>query len=234
MNKTKLFQIITLPLVFILAACSSLSIPKTGSASAASSQAGRSQTQGQFNLANQPVENKLAIGILKMEGTPQAITTQQATTMLPLWQAVKSLSASNTTSSTEMQALYKQIEAVMTPDQVKTIQNLNMTQAQIQALFQQYGIQFSLGGSNLTAAQRATRVAQFQQNGGGNGGGGVSGAGGFGGGNGNGSASGTGGGTASAQRTPRPGGTGGQGGMNVLLSGQVVKVLQQRAGVSGS
>ncbi len=234
MNKTKLFALIALPIMLVLAACSGTVAPKTGSTSSQASQA-----QRQFNLANQPVENKLAIGILKMEGTPQAITAQQASSMLPLWQAVKSLSASNTTSAAEMQALYKQIEAVMTPDQVKAVQNLNMTQAQIQALFQQYGIQFNQGGSGLTAAQRATRVAQFQQNGGGNSGGSVSGAGGgFGGGAGGiggaGGTGGTGGTTASAQRTPRPGGTGGQGGMNVLLSGPVIKVLQQRAGVTGS
>ncbi len=225
MSKTKLFALIALPIMLILAACSGTPVPNTGSTSSQNSQA-----QRQFNLANQPVENKLAIGILEMEGTPQAITTQQASNMLPLWQAVKSLSTSNTTSSTEMQALYKQIEAVMTPDQVKTVQNLNMSQAQIQALFQKYGIQFNQGGSNLTAAQRATRVAQFQQNGGGNGGG-IPGAGGggFGGGTG-----GAGSGTASAQRTPSPNGSRGQGGMNVLLASPVIKVLQQRAGVSGS
>ncbi len=227
MNKTKFFALIALPLLLILAACSASPIPNTGSSAGKSSQA-----QSPFNLANQPVENKLAIGILKMEGTPQAITAQQASSMLPLWQAVKSLSTSNNTTAAEMQALYKQIEAVMTPAQVQAVQNLNMNQQQVQALFQQYGIQFNQGGSSLTPAQRATRVAQFQQNGGGNGGG-IPGAGGggFGGGTGGG---GTNSGTPSAQRTPAPGGSGGRGGMNVLLASQVIKVLQQRAGVSGS
>ncbi len=254
MLKKSLYLVFALPLILILAACSSLQIP--GVSAAANQTQGQAQGANQtrtFDLTNQPVEQKLGIGILKLEGTSNAVTAAQAKTMLPLWKAVVSLSSSNNTSATEIEAVYTQIKDTLTPDQVKAIQDLKLTGQDIQTLMQQEGIQggqFANGGGfgNLTADQRATRVAQFQQNGGaggtgaranggtggngarGFGGGGVPG-GGFGGGNFGGGAA----GQSGAQRTPVPGQSGQNsarrvGGMNLIFAQPVIKLLTQRAG----
>jgi hypothetical protein len=192
-----------------------------------------------------PLEQKLAIGTLKLEGTGQAVTAKEAADLVPLWQAIKSLDASTNTAPSEITAVYKQIEGVMTPEQTQAIQKMTWTQQDMQALMTKYGVTFGAGqagqgGQNLTADQRATRTAQFQsrtQNGGG-GAGGPGGPGGFGGQGGapGGVPGGTGGfggqggsGTAVA-RTPQPGQAGRRagGGMNIIFIDPLIKLLQTR------
>lgn len=235
MKKKTLYMLIALPVLLILAACSSLQIPGVSAKAAPSQAAAR---QGGFNQdpAKMPVEQKLGIGILKLEGTPQAVTPQQAQQLLPLWKAVKSLRTSNTSTLEEITALYQQIQGVLTPEQVQAIQKMTWTQSELQATMQQYGInfaQFANGRPTLDPSARATRVAQFQAQGGGNGGGGggggFGGAGGFGGGGFGGAQGG-----ANAQRTPVPGQNqarrGAGGGFNSLFADAVIKLLQQKAG----
>ncbi len=77
MTKKTLYVLIVLPVVFILAACASLQIPGV-SAQAQPSQAAARQGGFNANPAQMPVQQKLGIGILKLEGTPQAITPKQA------------------------------------------------------------------------------------------------------------------------------------------------------------
>ncbi len=243
MSKKTLYVIVVLPVIFILAACASLKIP---GASAQAAQPSQSARQGGFNVdpTKMSVDQKLAIGILKMEGTPQAITAPEAQQLLPLWKALKTLSTSNNTSPDEVTALYKQIEGVMTPDQVQTIQKMTWTQTDLRNLAQQNGIQFAQGGFGGTQdpSARATRIAQFQAQGGGNGGNGArtggnggfvgGGGGGFGGGGGGFGGAGGGQGGTNAQRTPQPGGQGRRavGGLNLIFINPVINLLQQRAG----
>ena len=87
-----------------------------------------------FNPSQMSLEEKLAIGTLKLEGTDLAVTAKEANDLLPLWKAVKSLSASDTTAPAEIQALYKQIEGVITSEQTQAIQKMTWTQDDMQAL----------------------------------------------------------------------------------------------------
>jgi hypothetical protein len=235
MTKKLLYTLIVLPVVAILAACAGLPIPGLGAAQAQAqpSQAARRNGQNGFNVdpAKMPVEQKLGIGILKLEGTSYAVTAKQAQDLLPLWKALKTLAANNNTSPDEITALYKQMEGVLTADQVKQIQNLTWTQTDMRALMQQYGIQFGGGfggGATLDPSARATRAAQFQNGGGGGGFGG--GGGGFGPGGGGGGQGGQGG--ANVQRTPVPGQQARRavGGMNLIFVDPVIKLLQTKAG----
>jgi hypothetical protein len=236
MLKNKLYLLVALPLVIVLGACASIaSIQIPGLTK--STQASQNPATANFNPSTMPLEQKLAIGTFELEGTPQAVTAKEATDLLPLWQAVKSLSASTNTAPSEITAVYKQIEGVMTPDQTQAIQKVTWTQTDLQALMTKYGVTFGAGqgGQNLTADQRATRTAQFQsrnQNGGAPGGAG--GAGGFGGQGGvPGGAGGFGGqgGTSTAQRTPQPGQANRRGGMgmNTMFVDPLIKLLQTRA-----
>jgi hypothetical protein len=227
MMKNKLYLLVALPMLIVLGAC----------AAKPAQAAQNNPAGGNFNPSNMPLEQKLAIGTLNLEGTDQAVTTKEATDLLPLWQAVKSLEANANTASSEITAVYKQIEGVMTPDQTQAIQKMTWTQADIQALMTKYGVTFGAGqggtgGQNLTADQRATRTAQFQsrnQNGGAPGGpGGPGDPGSFPGGpSGPGGAGGAGG--QSANGTPQPGRRGGGGGMNTMFVDPLIKLLQTRA-----
>jgi len=227
MMKNKLYLLVALPMLIVLGAC----------AAKPAQAAQNNPAGGNFNPSNMPLEQKLAIGTLNLEGTDQAVTTKEATDLLPLWQAVKSLEANANTASSEITAVYKQIEGVMTPDQTQAIQKMTWTQADIQALVTKYGVTFGAGqggqgGQNLTADQRATRTAQFQsrnQNGGAPGGpGGPGDPGSFPGGpSGPGGAGGAGG--QSANGTPQPGRRGGGGGMNTMFVDPLIKLLQTRA-----
>jgi len=149
-------------LAMLLSACAS-----TGSAATNASPSRAQGTPQPFNLANQSLESKLAIGILKMEGTNLAVTAEQAKTLLPLWKALKSLETSATTSQEEINAVYRQIEEALTQDQLQYIKDLQMTSEDFQNLMQSLGIQgtnFAGGGNfqNLSESERATRIAQFQ------------------------------------------------------------------------
>lgn len=234
-------------MILALVACSSLNLPGTNAA-ASQQQAQNGAGVANFDPAKMPVEQKLGYGTLKLEGTPQAITAEQAKTLLPLWKAVKALNTSSTTSTAEINALYKQIQDSLTPDQVQAIQTMTWTNTDMAATMKQYGIQQAQGQggfANLSPEQRATRVAQFQAQGGGNrtGGGGNGGAGFAGGGGGGGFAGGGPGGfagggqngqtvqrTPNPQRTPGAGGARRGGGFNTLFADAVIKLLQQKAG----
>ncbi len=123
-----------------------------------------------FNLetGELPLETRLSMGILALENSDLAVTPQQAQTLLPLWKAVKSLSNSETASSEEIQALYEQIQENLTTEQNQHIQNLDLTQDDLRALMEQYGIQPNLPADmedNLSQEQIATRVAQRAEGG---------------------------------------------------------------------
>lgn len=106
-------QILWLTLIMVIALGLSACTNRNANANAqgaAPIDTGQRGTPQPFDFANQPLESKLAIGILKMEGTDLAITPDQAKTLLPLWKAVKTLSTSATTSPDELNAVYRQIE----------------------------------------------------------------------------------------------------------------------------
>jgi hypothetical protein len=246
---------IIIPLLLILsmamsAACASLKLPGT-SANAVQNV----QTPGAFDPRKMPLEMKLAVGTLKLEKTDLAVTPAQAKDLLPLWKAVKSLSASDTATQEEVDGLYSQIKETMTQGQVQAIEKMELTQEDFSALMKELGIQLPQGGpggpggdmQNLSQSERATRVAQMraqnqngnqggQQGGGGfapGGGGGFppGGDAGFGGPPGEGGAPGQGGSTTTRQ-TPGAGQRAGRRGlgMNTIFVDSLIKMLETRAG----
>jgi hypothetical protein len=146
---------IVLPVLLALVACSSL---RPASTSTTTSQ---SQSNPQSNFSSQPLEDKLAVGTLKLEGTEQAVTATQAKTLLPLWKAVKTMSDSNTTAAAEMTALYSQIEDAMTAQQIQAIKDLNLSAADMQALMQPNSSPQS-GSAAQSSAKGASSSSQFQ------------------------------------------------------------------------
>jgi hypothetical protein len=82
------------------------------------------------------IETKLALGTLKLEGTNQAVTKEEATELLTLWQGYQSLSNSDTSSQVELDALVEQIQGVMTAEQIKAIQALELTDQSVSEVMQ--------------------------------------------------------------------------------------------------
>lgn len=166
--------LILIPVVLFTAGCSSLDLPAVFSTDSQEQQA---QAVDQVDLSQQAVEDKLAIGILSLEGTGNAVTAEQAADLLPLWKAVRSLGSSTTASDDEITALYAQIQESMTADQVRAIEKLNLTQEEMRALMEKYD--GAMGGdpqrmdpANMTDEQKATLEALRQGDSSGNAGGG--------------------------------------------------------------
>jgi uncharacterized protein YceK len=157
MIKKMLHLLMVFTLVIVLSGCSSLQLSATKSAT--------NQTLQKIvgNVTNQSVKNKLAVGMLNLEGTDLSITAAQAKDLLPLWQAVKSLNAEKTTASEEMAALYVQIQETMTSDQIQYIDKLDLTSDELDTLMQKYELQ------TVQATQNQTTTTNNSNSGGGGG-----------------------------------------------------------------
>ncbi len=127
------------------------------------------QPNGGFQTAS--LENKLAYGTLKLEGTSNAVTAQEAKTLLPLWQKVKDLESNGTPTPQDVQTVYQQIEKAMTQDQITAIQGMTMNPQDFQSLMASLGITVTpfpgrgFGNAQATpsAEQQATRTARETQ-----------------------------------------------------------------------
>jgi hypothetical protein len=145
---------ILLALILILAACSTPSI--TG-LSKIFSTASQSQSS---DISKLTLQNKLGIGILNLENTNLALTTDQATTLLPLWKAVKTLSSDKTVTDSEISALYAQIQEDLTTEQLQAIEKTTWTTADLTTLKAKYGVQAVQSGQ--TGNQTSSQTTQTQ------------------------------------------------------------------------
>ena len=78
----------------------------------------------------------LALGTLNLEGTEQAVTEEQATVLLPLWQI---LARGELQGDAERDAVVRHVEAAMTEAQRSAIDEMGLTQADAQAWAQAQG-----------------------------------------------------------------------------------------------
>jgi hypothetical protein len=82
------------------------------------------------------IRSQLAYGTLKLAD----VTPEQATTLIPLWQAVISLSGDTTTATEELTAVQDQITAAMTAEQLKAIAGMQITNAGLNEFYAEYGM----------------------------------------------------------------------------------------------
>jgi hypothetical protein len=90
----------------------------------------------------------LVLGTLKLDGTDQAVTPEQAAELLPLWQVYSELISSDTAAQAEIDALEKQIEETMTEEQLTAINAMNLTPQDSFAVMQEMGIGMGRGQSS--------------------------------------------------------------------------------------
>lgn len=112
---------------------------------------------------------QLTLGSLKLVETNTPITTEQAQTMLPLWQALQNMTRTGNSAQAEVNALLAQIEASFTPEQITAIRGMKLTSANIQTWASANGIAAGSGtgqgngqggGNGMSPEARATRQAE--------------------------------------------------------------------------
>ncbi len=119
--KKILFSIITFILIFSLTACG-----------AKLSAANSSTESNSLSL-----EGQLLVGTFKLENTDLAVTSSEANELLPLWEALQSLSTSSIAAVQEVDAVISQIESTMTQEQIASIRAMKLTQADLDSMQQQ-------------------------------------------------------------------------------------------------
>ena len=86
------------------------------------------------------LRSQLAYGTIKLADTPNAVTPEQAKSMIPLWQAVVSLSGDTTTAAEELTAVQDQITAALTAEQLQAIAEMKITNAGLNVFYAEYGV----------------------------------------------------------------------------------------------
>lgn len=85
--------------------------------------------------------SQLLLGTIRLaEGTGPALNKEQATKLLLLWGASKSLSTSGTASQAELDSIISQIQAVMTNEQLQAIKEMHLVQTDMQTFNQSIGM----------------------------------------------------------------------------------------------
>jgi hypothetical protein len=97
-----------------------------------------------------PQSIQLSVGTLMLEETSQAVTAEQAQELLPLWQMLRALQQSDTAAQVEIEAVLRQIQAAMTPEQLAAIKGMDLTLASMRTMTQELGL--SLGSDEESSS----------------------------------------------------------------------------------
>jgi hypothetical protein len=111
--------------------------------------------------------SQLALGTIQLEETEQAVTSEQAASLLPLWQALQG----GVTAQAEVNAVLKQVEGTMAQEQLATIAAMQLTQEDLRAWMQEQGLGAGAGfpgaGGDMSEEEREAARATRQAGGGG-------------------------------------------------------------------
>ena len=123
-----------------------------------------------------PLAMQLALGTFKLEETDYPVDAEQASALLPLWKATRSLSQSETVATEELQAVINQIQGTMSSDQIGAIESMNLTFRDVGTIAEELGLDFGssrfgdLSPEMQATMQAARESGQFPQGGFGRGG----------------------------------------------------------------
>lgn len=86
------------------------------------------------------VQFQLILGTFLLEETDLAVDSEQASDLLPLWKAVRSLGESDTAAAEENEALIDQIQETMIPEQLEAITTMEISREDMTALMEELGV----------------------------------------------------------------------------------------------
>jgi hypothetical protein len=165
--KTKMVVIISLLLgAALIAGCGIIPGLATNSNEPPSTPVG--PINSNYTNAISPAQ-QLILGTMNLQGN-QAVTPDEATQLLPLWEAYQTLATSNTAAPEELQATLMQVEQAMTPEQIQAIVNMKLTRQDMGAILQAQGITFGARGTGTPGAGGGFRTGGGGGFGGGGGG----------------------------------------------------------------
>jgi len=112
-----------------------------------------------------PETTQLLLGIFKLDGTGTAVTAEQASELLPLIQALNSMSSNQNTVKAEIDAVYAQLWDTLTAQQADAIHALKLTNQDFSEVAQSQGWEintgFQFGGNGtLTPEMQSTMEAR--------------------------------------------------------------------------
>jgi hypothetical protein len=126
------------PLILLAAGALALGLTGCGSGTAPAAAGESGGLSANYENAL-PVETQLTLGTLKLEGTENALTKEQAAELLPLWQMMKELAGRDNAAPQEKAGLTEQIRETMTADQVAAIAGMKLTRTDLSDYLQQSG-----------------------------------------------------------------------------------------------
>jgi len=146
--RTKWLALICLIVIGTLAGCSTANSDtiSTGSdvqVSSDTSQGIRLQDDYDDALS---IQGQLAAGTLLLEETELAVDEALAADLLPLWRAAQSLINSDTAAALEIDAVYNQIQDTMSPDQIYTIAEMELTEETLATMLEEGELVLGQGG----------------------------------------------------------------------------------------
>jgi hypothetical protein len=150
----------TIVVVLSLTACSTETNTNTGSSST------QKTAITSIKTTTTDEQARMAPGILKMENTRKGVTGEQAKSLLPLFEAVRSMSTSSLASQYEVDALHKQIEDTLTSDQTKEIDKAIVDDQAALSLIQSLNLQVGTTTTKVTAAVSSSSSSTSAQSGG--------------------------------------------------------------------
>lgn len=124
--------------------------------------------------------NQLALGTLGLQDAGLDLSLEQATTLLPLWQALRGTVQNGAAATAEVDALLAQIEDSLDTEQLEAISDMQLTQDDLRSWAESQGITLGTGagvgmgggqGRSMSEEERLTRQMEEGRTGaGGNGG----------------------------------------------------------------
>jgi len=103
------------------------------------------------------LRNQLALGILALEGSQQAVTAEQAADALPLWQAMATLEQGQDSAQVEIEALQTQLVKSMTTEQLMAIADMRLTNDDLAEFYAEKGIDMGAQSSGEQGMQGANK-----------------------------------------------------------------------------
>ncbi len=104
----------------------------------------------------------LAVGTIGLDGTENAVTSEQASTLITLWQAYQSMAYDDTTAQTELDALLSAISSAMTDAQLDAIDSMDMSSDNIETILSSVSFGREMGQPNADSTPSVNAIDPSQ------------------------------------------------------------------------